>query len=333
MIIGNHDTDDRVFIVAELSCNHLGSLSRAELMIRTAARVGADAVKLQLDDPDNGITIDCDRPEFVIPHGPWKGRTYHDLYTETHTPWYWVPFLQRQARISGVELFSSVTCKRGVDWCVMHNLPAIKIGSQEMTDYPLLEYVAQTGKPRIVSDGCIDELEWGEELVEILDQGDGKTALLLCVSQYPATPKMFWMPRETFYSYDGISDHSLGNEISIAAVALGARIVERHFTLERSAGGPDSGFSVEPAEFGAMSAAIRNVEAAMKGKPMSPDRTFCKSLFAITDIKQGATFTEDNVRAIRPFAGLHPKYYQDILGKIASRDIERGEPMQWEMIE
>ena len=322
--IGKHRAggDNPCFIIAELSCNHRGKYTLAEELVRTAADSGADAVKLQTDNPDGGITIDCDNEHFQIKDGPWKGRTLYDLYKETYTPWEWTVPLMDLANSLGMELFSTPSCIPGVDFLEGCGVPAYKVSSFEVTDAPLLRRMAETGKPVLVSLGCYQDSE-DAEAVELVMADEVPRVFLRCVSQYPAPPGAFnlceWV--------EGISDHSLGNEISIAAVALGAQVVERHLMLGAHYGGPDVGFSLDPWEFKQMVTGIRNVEAAMRYSERQVDRTFCKSLFAVKDIKAGERFTKDNVGVIRPGAGMHPKHYDRVLQCRAKANIPRGTPL------
>lgn len=326
--IGNHTVggDNPCFIVAELSCNHLGRYDLAEELVRAAAECGADAVKIQTDNPDGGITINCDNEHFQIKDGPWARRTLYDLYTETYTPWEWTVPLMDLANALGMELFSTPSCIPGVDFLEKCGVPAYKVSSFEVTDGPLLRRIVGTGKPVFMSNGCYD---MNEDLAFPCD-----AIALECVSRYPAASSDFnlsdnkTMPDWLY----GISDHSMGNEISIAAVARGAKAVERHLMLDDHATGPDAGFSINEGKFKQMAQAIRNVEAAMKWAPRKVDRTFVKSLFAVQDILAGERFTKDNVGVIRPGAGLHPKHYERVLQCRAKEDILRGTPMREDML-
>lgn len=323
-VIGNTPVGEEhpCFIVAELSCNHLGSLDRALLMIETAAMCGANAVKIQTDNPDGGITIDCDNKYFTIQDGPWKGRTLYDLYRETYTPWEWTGSLQEKARECGVELFTTVSCLTGL-LCMeeMYDMPAYKISSFEVTDVPLIREVWKTGKPIIFSDGCSDgyDIAWAYY--------HSKWATLNCVSQYPADPAEY----QLFQHPHGISDHTTTNTAAIVAVARGAKIVEKHFTMNRELGGPDSGFSAEPGEFREMVNQIRIVET-MGTRPRKIDRTFCKSLFVVQDIKAGERYTKENIGVIRPGHGMHPKHYDRVIGLTAKQDVSRGTPLKESML-
>ena len=322
--IGNHRVggDAPCFIVAELSCNHRGVYELAEELVRVAGDCGADAVKIQTDNPEGGITINCDNEHFQIKDGPWAGRTLYDLYTETYTPWEWTVPLMTLANSLGMELFSTPSCIPGVDFLEGCGVPAYKVSSFEITDVPLIGRIGETGKPVIFSTGCSVPLDYPPWYSSC-----SRGVFLDCVSQYPATPGDFNLR----HGMEGVSDHSLGNEISIAAVALGAKVVERHLMLPGE-GGPDAGFSLDPWYFKDMVKNIRNVEAAMTYTPREADRTFCKSLFVVEDIQAGEQFTTENVGVIRPGAGLHPKHYQRVLGRVAKVDIPRGTPMTEEML-
>ena len=328
--IGNHQVGgtNPCFIVAEMSCNHRGQYDLAVELVEAAADCGADAVKIQTDDPDGGITIDCDNEWFQIKDGPWAGRTLYDLYRETYTPWEWTVPLMTLANSLGMELFSTPSCIRGVDFLEGCGVPAYKVSSFEVTDRPLIERIVETGKPVLLSDGCGPGREaWLFPLI-----GGSDHVWLDCVSAYPARPEEFDLGCAGIHGVDGISDHSLGNEISIAAVALGAKVVERHLMLGAHYGGPDAGFSLDPWQFTSTVRGIRNVEAAMTYTPREVDRTFVKSLFVVQDIEAGEPFTPENVGVIRPGAGMHPKHYDRVLNCQAKSDISRGTPLCEEML-
>lgn len=312
-----------VFIVAEMSCNHMGSLQTAYQIIDAAAEAGADAVKISLDDPNGGITIDCHNKYFKIRAGTWKGENLHDLYMRTRTPWRWVEGLKERAEKNGMELFATVSCARGVEHCMMYDLPRFKVSSFEACDVPLLREIKKTGRPVIVSCGK----DWEAARDEFADYD---ASYLYCVSKYPARYDDFDLDVFSVIDplYDGISDHSLGSDISIAAVAMGAEIVEKHFTLDRGNGSADAAFSMEPEEFGHMVDGIRGIERAMIPKASKPiDRSLCKSIFAVKDLKKGEVFTDNNIRCIRPGMGLKPKEYYRVLGCKARHDIKRGTPI------
>ena len=313
-----------VFIIAEMSCNHGGDLQTAYEIIDAAAEAGADAVKISLDDPKGGITIDCRNKYFRVRSGPWKGEYLYDLYKRTATPWRWLPKLKRHADKRGVELFSTVSCARGVAFCEYHGLKRYKVSSFEACDIPLLRAIKDTGKPVIVSCGMGWITPWNE-----LAKYDA--SFLYCVSKYPARYEDFDLGvfnGDTIF--DGISDHSLGHDIPVAAVARGARIVEKHIKIKD--GTADAVFSMGPMEFKVMVNAIRGIERAMLFKAGRVDRSLCKSLFAVEDIKKGEKFTEHNVKVIRPGYGLEPSEYYRVLGCVAKSDIKRGTPIKESML-
>jgi pseudaminic acid synthase len=332
------------YIVAELSGNHHQSFERAVELVKAAKAAGVDAVKLQTYTPDT-ITIDCDGSDFKIPDdNKWGGRTLHDLYREAHTPWEWQPRLKDIANQLGLDLFSSPFDASAVDFLEGMKVPAYKVASFELVDIPLIERVARTGKPMIMSTGMASLEEIGEAVQAARQAGCEQVALLKCTSAYPAPPEemnLAAIPRlaERFHVPVGLSDHSLTPEIAVAAVTLGAAIVEKHLILSRSEGGPDAAFSLEPEEFAGLVRAIRTVERARgTGEHALTDgesrnRLFRRSLYAVADIKAGELFTERNVRSIRPAYGLLPRELSKVLGRRAVRDIRRGTPMSWDLVE
>jgi pseudaminic acid synthase len=326
--IGSHEVGHGapVFIVAELSCNHGGNYKRAVDTLRMMAEAGADAVKLQVDNPDGGITVDSTRPEFRITTGPWAGKTLHQLYRETYTPWDWVPKLTEVANALGMECFATPSCLEGVRFLQDHGAVAYKISSFEITDQELISAVAGAGKPCLLSLGCAMTQDI-RDVVEIFEaRGNDDYLFLECVSQYPANARDFRLLR----GIQGISDHSLGHVATWAAVALGAMVVERHFILSRGIGGPDAGFSLEPEEFAEMVTGIRAIEASKMFRERVADTQFCKSLFAARDIAAGEMVTRDALLVIRPGLGAHPRDLRRILGKVAVRPIEQHEPVHVE---
>ena len=327
-----------VFIIAELSANHNGNLKTAVETIRAANRAGADAIKLQTYTPDT-ITIDCDRKDFLISNTIWKGKKLYDLYKEAYTPWEWHEELFRVAREEGLICFSSPFDKSAVDLLESLNAPAYKIASFEITDIPLIEYVASKGKPVIISSG-IAGLEDIELAVETCRRaGNEQIILLKCTSSYPAPieeANLAMIPdlAKRFGVIAGLSDHTLGITVPVAATVLGARVIEKHFILDRSIGGPDASFSLDEKEFTAMVKAVREAEKAI-GKvdytvteKMQKSRQFARSLYVVKDIKAGEALTEKNIRSIRPGNGLHPKHYKQVLGKSAKFDLERGNALK-----
>jgi len=331
------------YIVAEVSANHDQSYDRAVEILHAAKDAGVDAVKLQTYTPDT-LTIDSDREWFQVTKGPWAGRTLYDLYGEAFTPWAWHEGLQRVASGLGLGFFSTPFDDTAVAFLEGLDVPAHKIASFEIVDTGLLCSVAQTGKPVIMSTGMasIDEIQ---EAVDTLRAGgSGPIALLKCTSAYPAHASEMHLQTiphlaATFDVVVGLSDHTLGSAVAVAAVALGAAIIEKHLTLSRAAGGPDAGFSMEPAEFKEMVCAIRIAEQALGG--VSYARTaaekqnidFRRSLFVVQDIEAGEILTTVNVRSIRPGAGLAPRYLLDLLGRRARRRLARGTPLTFDMIE
>lgn len=335
---------DPTFIIAELSANHMNDFDIAAKTIKAMAEAGADAVKFQTFTPDT-ITIDCDNEYFQIKQGTvWDGQVLHELYEDAYMPWEWQPKLKKIVEDFGLIAFSSPFDKTSVDFLEDMNVPAYKIASFEITDIPLIEYVASKGKPIIISTGIASFEDIELAVQTCFDAGNNQVALLKCTSSYPAPldeinlntiPDMI----EKFDCIIGLSDHTLGGDVSTAAVALGANIIEKHFILDRKMGGPDSEFSMEPHEFKQMVDSIRNVEKAL-GKvnyelsdKMKANREFSRSLFVVEDIKKGSVITEDNVRSIRPGFGLHPKYLNEILGKKVNQNLNKGTPFEWSFIE
>jgi len=319
------------FIVAELSCNHRGSLSLAKELIEMAAMVDADAVKLQTDNPEGGITINCNKSHFKV-HDDWdnKYKSLYELYRETYTPWEWTDELIETARKHGVILFSTPSCIPGVKFLSDRDMPCYKISSFEITDIPLIEAVAATKKPVILSDGCADKTDLDLAIKTLRDAGNDRIAVLNCVSQYPAYGKHFNLTEIGKYEdvVPGISDHTFRNDITFAAVALGAKIVERHFTLTVRNGGPDEAFSLEPPQFREMVEGVREIEAAISDGHAEKSHKYCKSIFVVQDIPKGECLAGENIGIIRPGHGIHPKEWKAVIGKIATKDLERGEPLK-----
>jgi pseudaminic acid synthase len=332
------------YIIAEMSANHNQDFEQAVKILHAIKESGADAVKLQTYTPET-ITIDSDQEYFQIGQGTiWAGRNLFDLYSEAYTPWEWQPKLKAIADGMGLDLFSSPFDHTAVDFLEKLNMPAYKIASFELVDLPLIERVAKTGKPVIMSTGMASLSEIEEAVHTARQAGASQIALLKCTSAYPAPPEeinLRTIPHlaETFKVPSGLSDHTLGMTVPVAAVALGASIVEKHFTLSREIAGPDSAFSLEPSEFKMMVEAIRNIEKALgtvnyEGtKQELASRSFRRSLFVVKDMSVGEIFTEDNLCSIRPAHGLPPKYFQEILGRRAARVLERGLPLAWDMVE
>ena len=332
-----------VYIVAEMSANHNQDFNEAVKIVEAAKDSGADAIKLQTYTSDT-LTIDCDNEYFQIGKGTiWEGRNLHDLYSEAYTPWDWQPRLKEIAENLGIDLFSTPFDFTAVDFLEEMDVPAYKIASFELVDIPLIRRIAQTGKPIIMSTGMATLSEIEEAVAIIREAGNNQIALLKCTSAYPARfedMNLTSIPHlsQTFNLPAGLSDHTLGVGVPITAVALGASIIEKHFTLSRSTPGPDSAFSLEPDEFREMVTAIRATEKALGEIHYGPSRAeestrvFRRSLFVVENMKAGDVFTEANVRSIRPGHGLHTRYFEEILGRCASRDIKRGTPLAWDLI-
>lgn len=344
--IGNIEISEnsKTFIIAEMSANHLQDYDRAVEIIKKAAWAGADAIKLQTYTPDT-ITLDCDNEYFQIKQGTiWDGTTLHKLYQTAYTPWEWQPKLKEIAEKEGLVLFSSPFDFTSVDLLEEMNVPAYKIASFEINDIPFIEYIAAKGKPIIMSTGIATMKDIQEALNACRRMGNENVALLKCTSSYPAPVeeanlKTIPNMKETFDVIAGLSDHTMGNAVSVGGVALGAKIIEKHMTLRRSDGGADSQFSMEPEEFKEMVDNIRIVEKAVGkvtydlSQKQINSREHSRSLFVVKDIKKGEVFTESNVKSIRPGFGLKTKYIKDIIGKTAREDIKKGNPMKWNLIE
>jgi len=330
-----------VYVVAEMSANHNQDFDRAIRLVEAAKQAGANAIKLQTYTPDT-MTIDCDSEHFQIKGTLWDGRTLYDLYKEAYTPWDWQPRLKQIADELGIDLFSTPFDVTAVDFLEDMGVPAYKIASFENVDLPLLRQIAATGKPVIMSTGMATLAEIDEGVRAIRESGSGQLALLKCVSAYPARPgemNLRTIPNlaETFHLPVGLSDHTLGTAVPVAAVALGACIVEKHFTLSRAIPGPDSAFSLEPQEFDEMVRDIRVAERALGQvcyevtEQELASRDLRRSLFVVRDVEAGEMFTAENVRSIRPGHGLHPRHLGEVIGRRASRDIERGTPLAWDL--
>ncbi|MCM8542609.1 MAG: pseudaminic acid synthase [Lentisphaeraceae bacterium] len=329
------------YIIAELSANHNQSFEKAVEIIKAAKAAGADAVKLQTYTADT-LTLDCDNEHFQIGKGTvWEGRTLHDLYKEAYTPWEWQPKLQKIAEELGLDFFSSPFDSTSVDFLEQMKVPCYKIASFEIVDLPLIRKVASLGKPVIMSTGMASLTEIDEAVKAIRDEGNEQIILLKCTSAYPALPEemnLNTLPHlaASFGVSAGLSDHTLGVAVPVAAVALGATVIEKHMTLSRADGGPDSSFSLEPEEFKVMVDNVRFAEQSLGvidynlTDKEQASKKFRRSLFAIKDIKSGEDFSEDNVRSIRPGAGLEPKYLELICTKKARIDILRGTPISWD---
>jgi len=336
--------DCSTYVIAELSANHNGNYEQAVRLVHAAKEAGADAVKLQTYTPDT-ITIRSDRNEFKIGGDTlWAGRNLYELYGEAYTPWEWQPKLKAVADRLAMQLFSSPFDATAVDLLESMDVPAYKLASFELVDFPLIRKMAQTGKPLIISTGMATLEEIAEALDVARAAGATQIALLKCTSSYPAAPEdmnLRAIPElaRRFAVPVGLSDHTMGIAAPVAAVALGACIIEKHLTLSRAQKGPDSEFSLEPQEFKAMTEAVRVTEKALGGAHFGPcgrevnSRKFRRSLFVVQNVRQGESFTDANVRSIRPGNGLHTRYLTQVLGQHAARDIDGGTPLAWNLIE
>ena len=331
------------YIIAELSANHGQSFDKSVELVHAVKAAGADAVKLQTYTPDT-ITLDSRRPEFMIGKGSiWEGRNLYELYAEAYTPWEWQPKLKAVAEGLGLHCFSTPFDDTAVDFLEAMNVPAHKIASFELVDTGLLRKVAATGKPVIMSTGMATLAEIDEAVRTLREAGCTQLALLKCTSAYPSLPEdmdLRSIPHlaEAFGVPVGLSDHTLSIAVPVAAVALGACIIEKHLTLRRSDGGPDAAFSLEPHEFKAMVDAVRVAEKALGrvnydvSEKEAASRIFRRSLFAVEDLRAGELFTTKNVRSIRPGHGLPPKCLPDILGRSAATSITRGTPLSLSLL-
>ncbi len=331
------------FIIAELSANHLRKFELAVDTIKAAKEAGADAIKLQTYTPDT-ITIDSDNECFKIKGTLWNGKTLYNLYKEAYTPWEWQPKLQKLAEDLGLVFFSSPFDKTAVDFLEDLNVPAYKVASFEITDIPLIEYIASKGKPIIISTGIATLADIEEAVNACKRMKNEQIILLKCTSAYPALVEeanLLTIPNmaDTFGTIVGLSDHTLGSSAAIASVALGAKVIEKHFILDRSLGGPDAAFSMEPEEFKEMVKSVRDVEKALGkvsyelSEKVEKSRVFARSLFIVKDMKERECITEENVKSIRPGYGMHPKYLKEIIGKKIRKDVKKGTPVNWELIE
>jgi pseudaminic acid synthase len=336
------DDNHPCFIVAEISSNHGQDLNRAVALIKKAKECGADAVKFQAYTPDT-LTINVDNKHFRIKHPKWGGQTLYELYKKAYTPWKWFKKLKKVADDSGILFFATAFDRTSVDFLEELNVQIHKISSFEIVDLPLIEYAAKTKKPLLLSTGMATISEIKEAVNTARGAGAKEIILLRCVSSYPAKPEemnLRTIPnmKERFSCPIGLSDHSLGIGASVCAVAVGASIVEKHFTLSRKIKTADSFFSIEPEELKELVTNIRIAEKALGRiyygltKEESKSKVFRRSLFAVKDIKKGEAFSQENVKSIRPSDGLKPKYIAAILGKKAKRDIKRGTPLSWDLI-
>ncbi len=330
------------YIIAEMSANHGGSLERAKEIIHAAKEAGADCIKIQTYTADT-LTIDCDNAYFHIGDGTWEGENLYQLYSRAYTPWEWQAELKEEADRVGIDFFSTPFDPSAVDFLEGIGVGFYKVASFELVDLPLIKYIASKGKPMILSTGMSNLAEIDEAVAAVRSTGNEDFALLRCASAYPAiTDEMNLMTMrnmgEIFGVPVGLSDHSMGSVGAVTAVALGAKIIEKHFCLDRAIETADSSFSMTPAEFKQMVQDIRQAEKAIgvvhygRTKQEESNLIFRRSVFCVRDIRKGERLTPDNIRIIRPGYGMAPKYYEDALGQIALKDIKAGEPIQLEMI-
>lgn len=340
MKIGNFDLNTNgTFIIAELSANHGGDINIAKKTIQAAKDIGANAIKLQTYTADT-LTLDCDNDDFIIKGGTlWDDRKLYDLYKEAYLPWEWHQELFDFARKIEIDIFSSPFDKTAVDFLEQFNPSAYKIASFEITDYELIRYTASKGKPIIISTGIatIDEIQDAVDICR--SEGNNAIVLLKCTSAYPAAledANLKTIPNlaETFGVISGFSDHTLGTTAPIVAVTLGAKVIEKHFILDKSIGGADADFSLDKEEFAQMIKAIRDAEKLLGKVDYSmtekkiKSRQFSRSLYVSKNINKGEPFSEENIRSVRPGYGIHPKYLKNILGKIANKDYEFGDRLE-----
>ena len=324
-----------VFIIAELSANHNGSLENAIATVKAAAQAGADAIKLQTYTADT-LTIDCQNDDFLLKGGSiWDGRYLYDLYQEAYTPWEWHKALFDAAKAEGLVCFSSPFDFSAVDLLASLDAPAYKIASFEITDIPLIEYTAKQGKPMIISTGIADEADIQLAIDTCKKVGNHQIVLLKCTSSYPAPVSLANMSMvpdmaKRFDVITGISDHTMGSTVPVVSVALGAKVIEKHFIIDRSIGGPDASFSLNLEEFTAMVTAVREAEQATGVVDYSltdnqkAARNFSRSLYIVKDVKKGELLTPENIRSIRPGYGLHPRYYSQVMGKTFKSGFAKG---------
>lgn len=330
------------YIIAEMSANHAGSIENAKEIIHAAKEAGADCVKLQTYTPDT-LTIDCNNKYFNIKNGTWSGENLYHLYEKAYTPWEWHQELKEEAQKVQIGFFSTPFDKTSVDFLEELGIEFYKIASFELVDIPLIEYVASKGKPMIMSTGMASLAEIQDAVAAVRSQGNNEMALLRCASAYPAITgdmnlQTMQNMRETFGVTVGLSDHSMGAVGAVTAVALGAKIIEKHFCLSREIENPDASFSMNPNEFLQMVKDVRQAETAIGTvkygvtKQEESSIVFRRSIFCVEDIHKGEKLTPDNIRVIRPGYGLAPKHYSEVLGQTALREIKRGTPLTFGMI-
>lgn len=345
MKIGHYTIDKNapVFIIAELSANHNGSIATAIETVKAAKRAGADCIKLQTFTADT-ITLDSKKEDFKISQGTlWDGQYLHDLYKTTHLPWEWHQEIMEVAKEEGLICFSSPFDPTSVEFLEKLNVPAYKIASFEITDIPLIELIASKGKPVIISTGIAEQEDIELALEACRRMGNNDVALLKCTSSYPAPIEeanmcMVKDLAERYGVISGLSDHTMGSTVPVVATVMGAKIIEKHFILDHSLGGADASFSMDEAEFSEMVKAVREAESAIGivdytlTEKQRKGRDFCRSLYVVKDIKAGEVLTKDNVRSVRPGFGMHPKFYHEVLGQKALEDLEKGDPLNADLI-
>lgn len=341
MVLFENIKQEKTYIIAEMSANHAGSLENAKKIIYAAKDAGADCIKIQTYTADT-LTIDCDNKYFNIKNGTWKGEKLYHLYEKAYTPWEWQADLKSEAKKTGIDFLSTPFDRTSVDFLENLGVEAYKIASFELVDIPLVDYVASKGKPVILSTGMGSEDEINEA-VKTIKKHHNQIVLMKCSSVYPAVPDGMNLAtitdmKERFGCVAGFSDHSLGSVMAVAAVTMGAKVIEKHFCLGKDIKNPDSSFSMEPEEFAHMVQDIRMAEKAIGTVFYGPSgqekdsMVFRKSVFVVNDIKAGDKFSENNIRVIRPGYGVLPKYYNSLLGKRAATDIPRGTPFSFSMV-
>ena len=334
--------DSSPYMVAELSANHLGEKQRALDIVKAAVSAGADAVKLQTYTADT-LTLDSRKTDFLIQGGPWSGRSLHDLYQEAFTPWEWHEELFELGRSLDITVFSSPFDPSAVEFLEELDCPAYKIASFELVDIPLIERVAMTGKPMIMSTGISEADEIEDAVTAARSKGCEELVLMHCVSAYPTPVEQSHLRKiaalaDKFACPVGLSDHTLGIAVASGAVALGACMIEKHLTLDRSEGGPDAAFSLEPEEFKQLCEDCRQVHSAIgsvdgESPNVADSRIFRRSLYIVRDVVRGDTLDETNVRSIRPGWGMPPRHWQEVKGRVFNQAVEAGTPLTWEMLE
>lgn len=342
MRLSDYIKNNKTYIIAEMSANHAGSFERAKEIIHAAKEAGADCIKIQTYTADT-LTIDCDNEYFHIDNGTWKGDTLYNLYKKAYTPWEWQEELKKEADKIGIDFLSTPFDNTSVDFLENIGIEFYKIASFELVDIPLIEYVASKGKPIIMSTGMGTLGEIEEAVNAIKSKGNNQICLLKCSSAYPAISENMNLStmvnmKETFGVPVGLSDHSMGSIGAVTAVAMGASIIEKHFCISREIKNPDSSFSMEKDEFKKMVDDVRSVEKAKGQIKYGPDdeekenTKFRRSIFVVKDVKKGEIFNKENIKIIRPAYGMHPRYYEEVLGKKANINLKAGTPLEWSLI-